>query len=65
MWLQRVLRHGNALAIVIPVAVARASTLRRGDHVALVLDVYGQLIIKKIPREMAGKLLEKHDGKNV
>ena len=65
MWLQRVLRHGNALAIVIPVAVARVSTLRRGDYVALVLDVHGQLIIKKIPPDMAGKLLEKHDGKNV
>mgnify|MGYP001595295514 FL=1 len=58
MWVQRVLRHGNAVAIVIPVAIARALTLRRGDHVVLALDAHTQLIIKKIPPDMAGKLLE-------
>ena len=65
MWIQRVIRHGTALAIVIPAAVARAHTLRRGDHVVLALDVYGQLLIRKIPPDMAGKLLENEVPKNL
>ena len=34
---QKVIRHGNALAVVIPVAVCRVTGIHRGDVVRLVL----------------------------
>ena len=42
---QRVIKHGNSLAIVIPAPMAREASLHRGDAVRL------SLLQKKIPGE--------------
>ncbi len=42
---QRVIRHGTSLAIVIPAAMARELSLKRGDAIRL------SLLAKRIPGE--------------
>lgn len=42
---QKVIKHGNSLAVVIPAPMARECEIRRGDVVRV------QLLVKKVPGE--------------
>lgn len=43
---QKVIRHGNSLAVVIPAPMAREMNIHRGDEVRL------QMLRKRIPGEL-------------
>lgn len=38
MTIQRIIKHGNSLAVVIPVEICRELKLNRGDHLELQLQ---------------------------
>lgn len=41
MWLSRVFKSGNGLAIILPASASRALSFKRGDFVKVILDANG------------------------
>ena len=59
MWVKKILRHGNSLAVVVPIELRRSLQINRGDFVIIALGNDNTFHIKKIPREKAAELLDK------
>lgn len=59
MYLQKIIKHGNSLAVVLPVQLCRAGDFKRGDNIALIVKDEGFLIVQKVKDEDYQTLVEK------
>lgn len=59
MWIQKIIKHGTSLAVVIPAQLCRDAELKRKDFVLLFLDNDNLLKIKRVDRAEALVLLDK------
>ena len=57
------IRHGNALAVVVPVEYCRYLQIKRGDYCGMALNEREQIVIEQITDYTAAKLLEDDRGK--
>ena len=60
MYVKKVIRHGNSLAVVIPVDLCRKLLINRGDFVAVVEGSNNTIYLAPISNEEA-KVLETKD----
>lgn len=62
MWIKKIIRHGNSLAVVVPVDLCRKLLINRGDFVAIVLEDGNGIVLRPISNETA-KILDEKDVK--
>ena len=59
MYVKKVIKHGNSLAVVIPADLCRDLLINRGDFVALAWDKDNGIVLRPITNETARSLKEK------
>lgn len=59
VWVQKIIKVGDSLAVVVPADLRRTLEINKGDFVVLVLGSNDTLYISKITPDTAKSLLEK------
>ena len=59
MYLQKIIKHGNSLAVVLPVQLCHAWEIKRGDNIALTIQKMEFLVVQKVNDEDYQILIEK------